>query len=247
VVVLARGRVEGAPTDRGGAFAAEWIFTDRLGGASTGDYAALNLGGSVGDDPEAVASNRALVAGALGADALALVRQVHGRDVVRLTAPAVQPPDADAVVTDVVGLPVAVQTADCVPILLADLVGGQVAAVHAGWRGVVADVVGAAFEELAASGPVLAWVGPAICPGCYEVSEEVRAEVSAVVPEAYARTRIGTPAVDVRAGVLAQLARHGITGELVGGCTFEDPDLYSYRRDQVTGRQVGAIVLRETP
>ncbi|MFM1966962.1 MAG: hypothetical protein RL134_2687 [Actinomycetota bacterium] len=247
MAVVARGRAEGAPTDRGGAFAAEWIFTDRLGGASVGDFASLNVGGSVGDDPAAVASNRALIAGSLGADALALVHQVHGRDVVRLAAPAAQPPAADAVVTEVVGLPVAVQTADCVPVLLADLVGGQVAAVHAGWRGVVADVVGATIEEMAAPGPVLAWVGPAICPGCYEVSDEVRSEIAAVVPEAYAQTRIGTPAVDVRAGVLAQLARHGITGELVGGCTFEDPDLYSYRRDQVTGRQAGAIVLRELP
>lgn len=239
MAVLARGRVEGE-----GAFAAEWLFTDREGGASTGDYAAFNLGGSVGDDPQAVATNRAHVASLLDADALALVRQVHGRDVARLDAPATTPPDADAVITDVVGLPVAVQTADCVPILLADLVGGQVAAVHAGWRGVVADVVGEALAALAAPGPVQAWVGPAICPGCYEVSAEVRDEVAAVVPEASAFTRSGTPAVDVRAGVLAQLARRGVTGEVVGGCTYEDPHLYSFRRAPVTGRQVGAIVLR---
>jgi hypothetical protein len=240
VGVIARGRVEGD-----GAFAAEWLFTDRRDGVSAGEYAALNVGASVGDEPEAVAANRALIAGYLDADALALVRQVHGRDVARLTAPASTPPDADAVITDARDLPIAVQTADCVPILLADLTGGQVAAVHAGWRGVVADVVGAALDELAPIGAVHAWIGPAICPGCYEVSEEVRAEVAAVAPQAYAQTRAGTPAVDVRAGVAAQLARRGITAEIVGDCTFEDPRLYSYRREAVTGRQAGVIVLRE--
>lgn len=242
--VIARGRIEGAPTSSGVAFAAEWIFTDRRDGVSVGEYSALNVGASVGDDPDAVAANRATIAAYLDADALALVRQVHGRDVARLSAPAEVPPDADAVITDVPGLPVAVQTADCVPILLADLVGGQVAAVHAGWRGVVADVVGAALDAMAPSGPVSAWIGPAICPGCYEVSEEVRAEVTSAAPEAYAHTRVGTPAVDVRAGVLAQLARRGISAELVGGCTYEDERLYSFRRDPVTGRQAGVIVLR---
>jgi hypothetical protein len=245
VGVVARGRVEGAPTSRGVAFDAEWLFTDRRDGVSVGEYAALNVGASVGDDPDAVAANRAMIAGYLDADALALVRQVHGRDVARLSAPAEAPPDADAVITDVPGLPIVVQTADCVPILLADLAGGQVAAVHAGWRGVVADVVGAALDAMSPSGPVHAWIGPAICPGCYEVSEEVRAEVTAAAPEAYAQTRAGTPAVDVRAGVAGQLLRRGISAEIVGGCTFESDDLYSYRRDPITGRQAGVIVLRE--
>lgn len=238
--VIARGIVEGDA-----AYAAEWLFTDRLDGASSGEYTALNVGASVGDDPDSVVANRATIASYLGANALALVRQVHGRDVARLTAPADAPPDADAVITDVPDLPIAVQTADCVPILLADLVGGQVAAVHAGWRGVVADVVGAALEDLAPAGAVQAWIGPAICPACYEVSEEVRDEVSAIAPAAYSRTRTGTPAVDVRAGVAQQLLAHGISAQLVGGCTFEDPTLYSFRRDAVTGRQAGVIVLRE--
>lgn len=237
--VLARGRVvrEGR--------SAEWVFTDRMGGASTGPYAELNLGGSVGDDPTRVFENRRAVAAMVDCTGLALVRQVHGRDVAVLRTIPDEPPAADAVITDQVGLAIAVQVADCVPVLLADLAGGRVAAVHAGWRGVVADVVGAALEEMAPEGPVQAWVGPAICPGCYEVSPEVRDEVADQVPEAAASTRAGTPAVDVRGGVLAQLRRHGIDGELIGGCTFEDPHLYSYRRDTTTGRQAGVIVLRE--
>jgi YfiH family protein len=239
VGVLARGRL------RDGGRSAEWLFTDRRGGASEGPYAALNLGASVGDVDEAVAANRRAVASLLGADRLALVRQVHGRDVAVLEEPVDVPPDADAIVTAAVDVPVAVQVADCVPILLADLRGGRVAAVHAGWRGLVADVVSATLDVLGPQGPVNAWVGPAICPACYEVGPEVLEEVMRVVPEAAALTREGTPAVDVRAGVVAQLAGRGISAELVGNCTYEDPHLYSYRRDGVTGRQVGVIVLRE--
>lgn len=236
--VLARGRIAD------GAYAAEWVFTDRLGGVSEGVYTSLNLGGSVDDVPEAVASNRAIAANYLGGDSLALMRQVHGRDVVQLAGCPDEPPSADAALTRTPDLILGTQVADCVPILLADLVGGQVAAVHAGWRGVAADVIGAALDVMAPQGQVQAWIGPAICPGCYEVSEEVRAEICDVVPEAWAMTRKGTPAVDVRAGVLAQLGQRGITGELIGGCTYESADLYSYRRDGVTGRQMGLIVLR---
>lgn len=238
--VLARGRIAD------GAYAAEWVFTDRHGGASHGPYASLNLGASVGDDPAAVRGNRATAAGYLEGDALALMHQVHGRRVVRLQGCPDEPPSADAALTGTPNLILGTQVADCVPILLADLVGGQVAAVHAGWRGVAADVVGAALDALDPPGPVHAWIGPAICPDCYEVSEEIRTEISDVVPAAWATTRQGTPAVDVRAGVLAQLAAHGIAGELIGGCTFESPDLFSYRRDGVTGRQMGLIVLRTT-
>jgi polyphenol oxidase len=239
VGVLARGVTDEGP------LRAEWLFTNRRGGHSSAPYDSLNVGGSVGDDPDAVLANRAEVARLIGADRIALVRQVHGRDVAVVSAVPDPPPDADAVITDVPGLPVGTQVADCVPILLADLRGARVAAVHAGWRGVAADVIGAAIERLNPSGPVRAWVGPAICPRCYEVSAEVRDEVGAMVPEGAASTDRGTPAVDLRAGVLAQLRRHGIAGTLVGGCTYESSDLYSFRRDQVTGRQMGVIVLRE--
>lgn len=237
--VLARGRV--AHEGR----SAEWVFTDRVGGVSSGPFAALNLGGSVGDDPACVSDNRRAVAEMVGCTGLAFARQVHGRDVALLRAIPEHPPAADAIVTDQPGLAISVQVADCVPVLLADLAAGRVAAVHAGWRGVAADVVGATLEQMSPLGPVQAWIGPAICPACYEVSVEVRDEVAEQVPEAAAQTRSGTPAVDVRAGVLAQLRRHGIDAELIGGCTFEDPQLFSYRRDTTTGRQAGVIVMRE--
>lgn len=236
--VLAHGRVDE------GDLSAEWVFTDRHGGVSAGPYASLNVGGAVDDDPRAVGRNRAIVASYVGAESLARVHQVHGRAVARLDRVLDEPPHADASVTSTPDLALVIQTADCVPVLLADLSGGQVAGIHAGWRGVAADVVGAALDELDPAGPVHAWVGPAICPGCYEVSEQVRDEVAAVVPAAASSTRSGTPAVDVRAGVLAQLASRGIAGTLIGGCTFESPDLFSFRRDGVTGRQAGVIVMR---
>ena len=238
MAVLARGIVEDAGC------AAEWLFTDRREGVSVGPYASLNFGGKVGDDPDAVARNRAIIARYVDAEALVLMHQVHGRTVVRFDAVLSDAPDADACITDVPDLPLATQVADCVPVLLADLTGGQVAAVHAGWRGVAADVVGAALDALDPRGRVHAWIGPAICPRCYEVSAEVRDEVASTVAAAAATTPRGTPAVDLRAGVLAQLAARGVSGTLIGGCTFEDPDLYSFRREAVTGRQVGVIVLR---
>lgn len=237
--VLARGRVHD------GTRSAEWLFTDRLDGASVGPYASCNLGASVGDDVTAVAANRTAVAALVDQQQLALVRQVHSREVAVLDAVAEPAPEADAIVTTTLDLPIAVQVADCVPILLADLQGGRIAAVHAGWRGLVADIISATFDILAPQGPVSAWVGPAICPGCYEVGPEVIDEVMRVVPEAAAQTRAGTPAVDVRAGILTQLARYGVSATLVGGCTYEGPHLYSYRRDGVTGRQAGVIVMRD--
>lgn len=237
--VLARGRVSL------GSFAAEWLFTDRRDGRSSTPYDSMNTGASVGDDVDAVADNRRIVAGYLGADDIALARQVHGRDVVHLRAVPDQVPEADAVITDMPGLLIGTQVADCVPILVADLAGGRVAAIHAGWRGVVAGVVPAALDRLSPVGAVQAWVGPAICGDCYEVSAQVREEVAESAPMAAAVTRQGTPAVDLRAGVVEQLRRYGIDGVLVGGCTFETPTLFSYRRDHVTGRQMGVIVLRE--
>lgn len=238
MTILARGSLAGSGC------VVEWLFTDRHGGVSVADYDSLNLGAHVADDPACVSVNRMRVAAELGAEHLAVMHQVHGRDVARVHDVADDPPSVDAIITSTPLLPLATQVADCVPVLLADPVGAQVAAVHAGWRGLAAGVVTAALEQLGASGPVSAWVGPAICPDCYEVSDEVRAQAVESVPAAYAVTRSGTPAIDLRGGVLAQLAAAGITGQVVGGCTLESPDLFSYRRSSVTGRQAGVIMLR---
>ncbi|MFD5460130.1 polyphenol oxidase family protein, partial [Streptomyces olivaceus] len=142
----------------------------------------------------------------------------------------------------------AVLTADCVPVLLADPAAGVVAAAHAGRPGLVAGVVPAAVRAMTGLGAdparIVARTGPAVCGRCYEVPEEMRADVSAVVPEAYAETSWGTPALDVSAGVHAQLERLGVRERTQSPvCTRESTDHFSYRRDRTTGRLAGYVWL----
>lgn len=232
---------------------AHFAFTDRWGGVSAVPYERLNLGGAVGDDPAAVRANRERVAGELGIDPDRVVwmKQVHGADVAVVDGswdPAEPIPPVDAVVTARPGLALAVLTADCVPVLLADPVAGVAAAAHAGRPGMVAGVVPAAVRAMVGLGAdpsrIIARTGPAVCGRCYEVPEAMRAEVAAVEPTAYAETSWGTPAVDVSAGVHAQLARLGVRDrERSSVCTLESGDHYSYRRDRTTGRLAGYVWL----
>jgi YfiH family protein len=225
---------------RGGGFA----VTDRAGGHSAGPYAGLNLGDHVGDDPAAVAANRALVAAAVGVapDHLLIAAQVHGRDVAVVDGPwAGPPPEADALVSRTPGLALAVLVADCTPVLLAAPDEGVVGVAHAGRKGMAGGVVPAAVAGMRDLGAVrvLARVGPSVCGRCYEVPATLRDEVAEAVPEARAVTWRGTPALDVAAGVMAQLAALGVEAQWLPGCSVERDDLYSHRRDGVTGRYAG--------
>jgi YfiH family protein len=231
---------------------AHFAFTDRWGGVSAVPYEELNLGGAVGDDPDAVRTNRELAAKALGLDPAQVVwmNQVHGPDVAVVDGPWVSSgiPSVDAIVTVRRGLALAVLTADCTPVLLADPVAGVVAAAHAGRPGMVAGVVPAAVRAMAELGAepdrIVARTGPAVCGRCYEVPEQMRADVAAVEPAAYAETSWGTPAVDVTAGVHAQLKRLGVRDrEQSPVCTLESGDHFSYRRDRTTGRLAGYVWL----
>ncbi|MFE2459026.1 peptidoglycan editing factor PgeF [Streptomyces sp. NPDC059402] len=231
---------------------AHFGFTDRWGGVSAVPYEELNLGGAVGDDPAAVTANRELAAKSLGVAPARVVwmNQVHGADVAVVDAPwGDRPvPRVDAVVTAERGLALAVLTADCVPVLLADPVAGIAAAAHAGRPGLVAGVVPAAVRAMTELGAdparIVARTGPAVCGRCYEVPEEMRAEVAAVEPAAYADTSWGTAAVDVSAGVHAQLERLGVRDRAQSPvCTRESKDHFSYRRDRTTGRLAGYVWL----
>ncbi|KIF70300.1 laccase [Streptomyces sp. AcH 505] len=234
---------------------AHFAFTDRWGGVSAAPYEELNLGGAVGDDPAAVLANRGTAAKSLGLDPELVVwmNQVHGRDVAVVDEPW-QPaagggiPAVDALVTRRRGLALAVLTADCVPVLLADPVAGIAAAAHAGRPGMVAGVVPATVEKMITLGAdparITARTGPAVCGRCYEVPEQMRAEVAAAVPAAWAETSWGTPAVDVTAGVHAQLDALGVQDRRRSAfCTRESADHYSYRRDRTTGRLAGYVWL----
>ncbi|MFD5252250.1 peptidoglycan editing factor PgeF [Streptomyces bobili] len=237
---------------RGHASGAHFAFTDRWGGVSAAPYEELNLGGAVGDDPGAVRTNRESAARSLGLEAGRVVwmNQVHGAGVTVVDGPwGERPvPEADAIVTTERGLALAVLTADCTPVLLADPVAGVVAAAHAGRPGMVAGIVPAAVRAMVGLGAepsrIVARTGPAVCGRCYEVPETMRAEVAAVEPAAHAETSWGTPAVDVTAGVHAQLDRLGVHDrEQSPVCTRESKDHFSYRRDRTTGRLAGYVWL----
>ncbi|MGZ4666456.1 MAG: peptidoglycan editing factor PgeF [Frankiaceae bacterium] len=226
------------------------MFTDRRGGVSPAPYASGNLGEHVGDEPAAVAENRARLAYRLGLapDRVVWMKQVHGAQVATVVGPSPPVPGADALVTGTPGLALCVLVADCVPVLLADATAGVIAAAHAGRRGVTASIVAAVSTRMRARGAhprhTTAWVGPAICGRCYEVPAAMRADVARVAPAAAAATRAGRPALDLPAAVVEQLIAAGVVDiRRDGRCTAEDPDLFSYRRDGRTGRTAGVVLL----
>lgn len=224
--------------------------TDRHDGVSVGPWESLNLSDHVGDDHDAVAENRRRVVAALGpaAGRLVTMRQVHGAAVAVVDSVPEEPPAADALVTHVPGLVLAVQVADCTPVLLWDRRARVVAAVHAGRRGLASGVLTAAVAAMrdlrARADRIYAVVGPAICAEHYEVPADMCADVDAAAPGSAATTASGRPALDIRAGLLRQLYDEGVRRHMVmPQCTAETASCYSYRRDGVTGRFAGLVWL----
>jgi len=249
--VLTSPEPQAVPLLRGQVAGAQWLVTSRLGGVSVAPFDTWNLGGHVGDDPAAVAANRARLDRLVG-HRVVFADQVHGREVavVDPCSPNGSRASCDALVAPA-GVAVGVLVADCVPVLLAAPDIGAVAAVHAGRRGVQLGVVAAAVARLGELGAdaarLGAVVGPAVCAACYEVGGALRAEVAAAVPATWAVSASGTPALDLRSGVVAQLAEQGVGDvAVVGGCTRQTPELFSYRRSSATGR-FAAVVWRDVP
>lgn len=226
----------------------DWAFTSAAGGVSAAPYASFNLGGHVGDHPEAVETNRGRLAESVGVsrDRLIFMQQCHGADVLVVDGPwPGEAPPCDGVVTTSTDVALAVLVADCTPVLLVDREAGVAAAVHAGRPGMVARVVGRAVETMSDLGAkaIEAAVGPSVCGRCYEVPLEMRGDAAAVSPVSAAVSWTGTPAIDVAAGVVEQLRALDVAVHWVPGCTRESGDLYSYRRDPVTGRFAGVVRL----
>lgn len=222
-------------------------FTDRSGGVSQGAYAGLNLGGHVGDSWAAVQENRIRVASEMAVDVerLVFMDQCHGAEVAVVTEKPEGPLVVDGVVTAEPDLALAVLVADCTPILLSDVDAGVIGAVHAGRPGMTKGIVAQAISAMRGLGAtqVSAVVGPSVCGRCYEVPLDMREDAAAVSPESRAVTWTGTPAIDVAAGVVAQLRAAGVDDVTwVPGCAREDEALFSYRRDGTTGRFAGVIV-----
>jgi YfiH family protein len=236
-------------------------FFTRLGGVSGGPFTSLNFSFTVGDEPEAVRMNLQRAAETLGVtpDRLYYLSQVHGRTVVTLdgSEPAgdVRAIEGDAVVSRPGNHAVAVRVADCVPVLLGDPTTRVVAAVHAGWRGVVANVVQAAVVAMEGAGAsaagLLAAIGPHLSVDAFEVGEEVAGELAqaAGTDDVVARASGRKPHVSLLRVVAHQLVAAGLHPDrvdFVGGCTHSDPTrFFSYRRDGArSGRHLAAIVGR---
>ena len=243
-------------------------FSLRQGGVSQGPWSALNLGVHVADDPAAVTENRRRLRQQLGLPAEPFwLSQVHGIAVANpdgapVAAGAVAglepvgsgPVTADAAVTTQAGQVLAIQVADCLPVLFAARDGSAVAGAHAGWRGLAAGVLEATVAALAGRGvrpqQLLAWMGPAIGPECFEVGEEVRAAFVQGAPgaaAAFTPARPGHWLCDLRALAAQRLAAAGV-GALYGvdrgleWCTYSHPQQYfSHRRDGPCGRMAALV------
>ena len=218
-----------------------YSFTNRTGGVSTGAFASLNFGLHVGDDPAQVTANREILSNRVGP--VQFMSQVHGNRVALIEGVIDLDPVADSLVTGIPGINLAVQVADCIPLLLSS--GVSVAAVHVGRKGLVNGVALRTLElmkEMGASS-ISAVIGPAICGDCYEVSEEIFNEVVEDHPTAAAKRRDGSFALDLPRALTKVLESEGVSVSREGNCTAEDSQLFSYRRDGVTGRQIGVISL----
>lgn len=222
-------------------------ITTRKGGVSRPPFDSLNLAQHVGDDPVAVAENRARLTAAARLPATPVwLDQVHGTRVLDCARPG---PDrkADAAISERRGEVCVVMTADCLPVLLCNSAGSRVAAVHAGWRGLAGGVIEAALAGFTdPADQLLAWLGPAIGPDAFEVGPEVRERFLRHDPAAdngFQQGRPGHWLADIYQLARLRLQRAGV-GFIGGGdyCTVTDRErFYSYRRDGVTGRMASLI------
>ncbi len=222
-------------------------FTTRRGGASRPPFDGFNLAGHVGDSPADVAANRALLRRHLPAEPCWL-EQVHGTLLVAARTAAAVPPTADGSFTRQRRVVCGVLTADCLPLLMCDAAGSQVAAVHAGWRGLAAGVIEAGLATFPATGAVHAWIGPAIGAAAFEIGDDARQALAAhpsAPAAAFGPGRDGHWHADLTMLARARLEHAGVASVSSDGrCTASDrARFFSYRRDGATGRQASLIWL----
>ncbi|SER48408.1 conserved hypothetical protein [Propionibacterium cyclohexanicum] len=236
-------------------------FTDRLGGASRGQFTSFNLGHTDEDELSALRTNMHRLRERLGIGPVCVVKQVHGTTIRTIDAGAALAASEDAWLGDRVeglaplaradaqvstsgAVALAVRVADCVPVLLADEATHAIAAVHAGRVGLLSGVLQAAVGAMRAHGArtLVAWVGPHICGRCYEVPAAMQEQACAVIPALRATTSWGTPSLDLGAGAQDVLEREAVQVHRLDPCTRTDARFFSHRGDHGrTGNQIGLI------
>ena len=218
------------------------IALSRNGGTSRSPFDSLNLASYVGDSAENVLANLAIAKDLVSASEISVMNAEHGNKV-HVVSDAGVAKRGDGLITEQAGLALVALAADCVPFGLVDPVNGLIAVGHAGWRGVLANVMQALVDEFVSTGAQLkhtqAVIGPAICAKCYEVPAERVEQFRNVRPEAISSPRN----LDLTAGVKSVLATQVTKIHEISGCTLESSDLFSYRRaaGEPTGR--GGLVI----
>ena len=237
------------------------LQTHRQGGGSSGPYSTFNLGDHVGDDPVVVDTNRRQLAAHV-AGSIPWLRQVHGTRVTLVESALTTECEADGALTDQVGQPCVVMTADCLPLLVARPSTGQCAAIHAGWRGLCEGVIESGLKRMAeqpappgATDDWYVWIGPAIGPDAFEVGDEVRqafADRDPISLEAFsaATNRPGKWHADLAGLAVGRIAAWACAAKTspririaaAPDCVFSNSQRYfSYRRDGRTGRMASLI------
>ena len=216
------------------------LFTDRRSGHSRAPYESFNLALHVGDDSLVVAQNREKLA-SLSAP-LQFMNQVHG-DAVVVIDDLVNEPTADALITQNPHIALAVMVADCIPLLLVS--DSVIAAVHVGRRGLVNGIAVKTVNKMRELGAshIRAELGPSICGKCYEVPQDLADEVALLHPVAMSMTIFSSPALDLPRALVAALEAVGVSSQVSPVCTLENPNYFSYRRHNITGRTAGVIWL----
>lgn len=218
-----------------------WAATGRLGGGSKAPWSELNLADHVGDHPDSVERNRRLLETALNLKGVVYLTAEHGARVHQVDRPQMLVP-GDACLTGESSLGLAALGADCATMGIAGT--SLIAAIHCGWRGLVAGVVPAALRAIAQidPGPFTAVLGPHICVNCYPVGGDVWETVREVSPAAAVNAH-GELFINLRDGIVEQAKPWNVQWTIVDSCTYESTDLYSFRRDGVTGRH-GLVIWR---
>lgn len=227
----------------------------RTAGHCQPPYDTFNLALHVGDDPAVVHANRMKLLQLLapfGCERLVWLNQVHGKTVFRVTSDLNSVvPDADAIVTDQVGVGCVIMTADCLPVVLSNADGSEVAVAHAGWRGLLSGVIETTANSMREP-PTFAWLGAAIGAESFEVGPEVRTQFVQEDPaSAVAFTPLPNGKDNADLYQLARLRLMRIGVERVSGgehCTVSNhQDFFSYRRDGHTGRMATVVMIRPQP